>query len=251
MTAHERDVKFNVSEEGPAEMHLRRAILVYGGKGGGQFATVHDIATAPGGGATILPGRPMTAFAVQRLARKLTKRREGGFIPEKLIFQDADTIAWWVPPSRRRVWFRCPEGQLIAGERSEVVSHPGLVFSVATARKWFVWAIKGTARPTDSTKLFRAPYFNVWESGQVCVGNVDLPERASAEKLDEWTNAFFESWFTHPNVHAELVRYRGGAYRFWRDMLDGKHAEFPERTLVDLGRTLGEALQSRNAKHDD
>lgn len=115
MNAYERDVKFNVSEEGPAEMHLRRAILVYGGKGGGQFATVHDIATAPGGGATILPGRPMTAFAVQRLARKLTKRREGGFIPEKLIFQDADTIAWWVPPSRRRVWFRCPEGQLIAG----------------------------------------------------------------------------------------------------------------------------------------
>ena len=98
--------------------------------------------------------------------------------------------------------------------------------------------------------MFRAPYFNVWESGQICVGNVDLPERATAEKLDEWTSAFFDSWFTHPNVHNNLVRYRGGAYRFWRDMLDGKHVVFPERTLVDLDRTLGEALQSRGAKHD-
>lgn len=99
--------------------------------------------------------------------------------------------------------------------------------------------------------MFRAPYSNVWESGQICVGNVDLPERATAEKLDEWTSAFFDSWFTHPNVHSNLVRYRGGAYRFWRDMLDGKHVVFPERTLVDLDRTLGEALQSRGAKHDD
>jgi hypothetical protein len=33
-------------------------------------------------------------------------------------------------------------------------------------------------------------------------------------------------------------------------MLDGKHVVFPERTLVDLDRTLGEALQSRGAKHD-
>jgi PRTRC genetic system protein B len=250
MTEHQQDVKFSVTEEGPAEMQLRRAILVYASKGGGSFATVHDIAANQGGGATILPGRPMTAFAVLRLARSLMKRQDGGFIPDRLIFQDSAAIAWWVPPGMRRIWFRCPEDQLVAGERSEVVSHPGLVFCVTTARKWFVWAIKGAARPKDSTRLFRAPYFNVWESGQICVGNVDLPERATAEKLDEWTSAFFDSWFTHPNVHSNLVRYRGGAYRFWRDMLDGKHVVFPERTLVDLDRTLGEALQSRGAKHD-
>ena len=71
MSEHQHEVKFSVAEEGPAEMHLRRAILVYTSKGGGSFATVHDIAANQGGGATILPGRPMTAFAVLRLARSL------------------------------------------------------------------------------------------------------------------------------------------------------------------------------------
>ena len=140
MTQPQQDVKFSVTEEGPAEMQLRRAILVYASKGGGSFATVHDIAANQGGGATILPGRPMTAFAVLRLARSLMKRQDGGFIPDRLIFQDSAAIAWWVPPGMRRIWFRCSEDQLVAGERSEVVSHPGLVFCVTTARKWFVWA---------------------------------------------------------------------------------------------------------------
>ena len=81
MSAQQPGIKFTVTEEGPTEMRLHRAILVYAGKGGGSFATVHDIATEPGGAATILPGRPMTAFAALRLARRLMKRREGGFIP--------------------------------------------------------------------------------------------------------------------------------------------------------------------------
>ena len=53
MTEHQPDVRFSVAEEGPAEMQLRRAILVYASKGGGSFATVHDIGETPGGRATI------------------------------------------------------------------------------------------------------------------------------------------------------------------------------------------------------
>lgn len=251
MSAQQPGIKFTVTEEGPTEMQLHRAILVYAGSGGSSFATVHDIASAPGGAATILPGRPMTAFAALRLARRLMKRREGGFIPDRLIFQDSTALAWWVPPGQRPIWFRCAGGELGAAERSEVVSHPGLVFCVTAMRKWYVWAIKGEGRPAADTKLYRAPYFNVWESGQICVGNVDLPERATAEKIDEWTSAFFDSWFTHPNVQTDLVRYRGGVYRFWRDMLDGKHPEFPERVLVDIERTLGDTMLSRAGRHDD
>lgn len=252
MSAAQRKVKFEVSEEGAARVELAQAILVYKAKGGSSFATVHGIAAQPNGGATILPGRPMTAFAVARLARTLTKRRQGGFIADKVLYQDTGAVAWWVPPAQRRIWFRCGGDELGAVERSEVVSHPGLVFCVTASRKWYVWAVKGSARPAEDTPLFRAPYFNVWESGQICVGNVDLPERATAAKLEEWNNAFFDSWFTHPNVHQDLVHYRGGAYKFWRAMLDGKHASFPEKVLVDLGRTLGKVMEPKEGgKHDD
>ena len=53
---------------------------------------------------------------------------------------------------------------------------------------------------------------------------------------------FFESFFTHPNVEGQLVNYQGGCYRFWRDMLDGRHAEFPASALVSLGLSLAQAI---------
>lgn len=99
MSAAQRQVKFEVSEEGAARVELAQAILVYKAKGGSSFATVHGIAAQPNGGATILPGRPMTAFAVARLARTLTKRRQGGFIADKVLYQDTGR---WRGGCRRR-----------------------------------------------------------------------------------------------------------------------------------------------------
>ena len=49
----------------------------------------------------------------------------------------------------------------------------------------------------------------------------------TAEKINAWNAAFLRSFFTHPNSKGKLVRYRGGAYAFWRDMLDGKFKPFP------------------------
>ena len=61
-------------------------------------------------------------------------------------------------------------------------------------------------------------------------------------KYGAWNDAFFGSFFTHPNVHGKLVTYKGGAFKFWRDMLDGRHGEFPEHVLVPAKRTLADAL---------
>ena len=112
MSAANRKVNFTVSEEGAARVELAQAILVYRTKGGSSFATVHGIAAQSTGGATILPGRPMTALAVARLARTLTKRRQGGFIADKVLYQDTGAVAWWVPPTQRRIWFRCGGDEL-------------------------------------------------------------------------------------------------------------------------------------------
>lgn len=46
----------------------------------------------------------------------------------------------------------------------------------------------------------------------------------------------------------KLLRYRGGAYAFWRDMLDRRFARFPERVLVDVKTTLGGLLGEKDRK---
>lgn len=238
---------FKISEGPVASVVLDRAVLVYRGASGGAFATVHAIHQPEEGPPVILPGRSMTPLAVARLARQFTRGgNRGGFVPPELLYQDAATIAWWAPPRRRPVWFRCEA--LGAAERCATVPHPGLVFAVSSDRSWRVWAVKGGERPGEATPLHQAPYFNVYDSGAICQGNVEVPAGTTADRIDGWNRAFFGSYFTHPNVRHRLVDYEGGSHAFWRDLLDGVHAEFPEGALVPLDRTLAQML-ARGDRH--
>src|SRR5581483_3602195 len=130
-----------------------------------------------------------------------------GFLPETVLYMDGELLLWWVPPAERHVVFKAVE--LGAPERGEVVPHPALVFA-ASSTVWKVWAVKGRHRPTLHTALFQAPYFNVYENGDICRGSAQVPNGTTAEKIDAWNAAFFGSFFTHPNVQGKLVRYRGG-----------------------------------------
>lgn len=244
-------IEFKIVETAQAAVQLEQAILLYSCEGNSAFATVHGIGKDERGQALLLPGKAMTSLAVARLARRLRKRDPGGFVPENLLYRDATTIAWWLRPCRRQVWFRCDAERMGADERTAEVPNPGLVFAVTAGRQWYVWAVKGESRPAPETPLFRAPYFNVWDSHQICTGNVELPGRSDAERIGIWNDAFFRSWFTHPNGSKPLVAYAGGAYRFWRDMLDGKHAEFPDKVLVPAERTLAQVMTARGGLHGD
>lgn len=171
-------------------------------------------------------------------------RRTASSLPENVLFVAGDLILWWVRPAFRHVAFRVSEKdaeRLGAAERGESVPHPGLVFA-ASSREWRVWAVKGSQRPTLATPLFQAPYFNVDAHGHICQGSVPKPDGSTAEKIDAWNDAFFRSYFTHPNVAAKLVRYPGGSFALWRQMLDGRFGRFPQRVLVPLNATLGDLL---------
>lgn len=241
-------LEFEVINKTAGSLDLSAAILLYRGAGadGATFATVHEVSTK-GKVPVILAGKAMTTQAAVKLALDLSKNAQrGGFVPPELLFMDGDVMCWWVPPAKRHIAFRCEE--LGKAERGEVVPNPGLVFRVDRGRRWNVWAVKGAERPGEDSLLYQAPYFNVSSSGSICVGNVQLPDGTTAERIGAWNSAFFGSFFTHSNVK-KLVTYRGGAHRFWQDMLDGRHAGFPERVLLPLGKSLREAL-SEKGRHD-
>jgi|SRR5471032_3208060 len=238
---------FQIRTQTGGVLRLAQAVLIYRGASDSAFATVHDVKQVDGE-PVILAGRAMTPRAANQLSRALSKNvAHGGFLPGTVLYVDGDLLLWWVPPSRRHIMFRAPE--LGAPERGEVVPHPGLVFAASSA-VWKVWAVKGKERPTLRTALFQSPYFNVWEGGAICRGNVQVPEGTTTEKIAAWNAAFMGSFFTHPNGNGKLVRYRGGAFAFWRDMLDGRFKRFPERVLVDENTSLG-ALLGIEGERDD
>lgn len=238
------EAEFFIQAPTTGTVHLRRAVLIYDGQQGSALATVHDIEEVDGE-PVIGAGQAMTPRAAMELARALLKRAaHGGFLPETVLYMEGDLIVWWVPPARRHIAFRVgrEHAEALGGlERGETVAHPGLVFA-ASSRVWKVWAVKGASRPTPATALYQAPYFNVNAQGSICQGNAPVPEGTTVEKIAAWNDAFMRSYFTHPNGAGKLVRYRGGAYVFWKDMLDGRFRRFPERVLVDVKTTLGGLL---------
>ena len=228
---------------GSENFNLSKAVLIYEGKHDNAYATIHDVNIGRDGQASLLAGVPATREATARIARDLIKGlRLGSFLPANVLSVGIDSLVWWVPTQKRLVYFKSDE---LGGERSAETCHPGLVFR-ASANSWHIFAVKGNSRPTPDTQLFQAPYFNVWkQDGKICTGNVTIPGTTVEDSIKAWTDAFFDSYFTHPNVHApdKLVNWKGGSYAFWRSMLDGEHKKFPEKALVSANMTIASLLK--------
>lgn len=221
---------------------LTAAFLVYG-----SFATVHQVEQRKGGTA-ILPGTLASKSGLLTALRALLPKEEAtsGLIPETLLAKEIGYMAWWVKPGPRTVFFKCDE---LGGERSATVDLPGLVMMTGVDG-WYVFAVKGKQRPTPNTPLYVSPFWNVWAQGKICTGTAKLPEAGLRDKPEAWERAFFESYFTHPNIREVGKLVKGSSYAFWQQMLDGKFPKFPMAMLVKSAETL-EMAHRRIARGDN
>lgn len=226
---------------------LLAAVLIYGsdtrGSRKASWLSVHDIEKRDGR-AVVLPGRAATREGLRALLAGIDGKAAAvpAILDPHVLAQGDGYLAWWCPPGHRQVWFRTKHALL--GNRTGVTPHPGLVFMVHedAAQPWVVFAVRGAERPTAETPLFQAPYFNVNGAGAICTGNVDLPKGPLATQPQAWSDVFFRSYFTHPNKHQGLVRYRTGSYAFWKMLLDGRCKSFPDERLVPAKATVGSAF---------
>lgn len=220
------------------QLQLDSAVLLYrSSNNNAVYATVHDVIETAGQ-RQIGAGRPLTVAEVADFAQAASARTAyQGFIDPRLLYVGPSAMAWWCPPRRRRVWFAA-DGKI--GHASAETAHPGLVF-VVHGRNWYVVAVRHDMRPSPSSGAYYAPYFNVWESGQICTGNVDLPDRPGPDAIKVYEDAFFRSRFTHSNYHGKsAVRRKGGLTQLWVDLLAG--ADFPETCLVSRKKTISDFI---------
>lgn len=233
-----------VQTEG-APLRAHHAVLLYG-EGNRSYCSIHAVGEDANGALRIEPGQAATHGALTSLFEALdpARRDRPRLIAENILSRGANWLVWWARPQRRRVWFA---GDSI-GDRCAEVPHPGLVFAVFGSA-WYVFAVKGTIRPSEDSQLYQAPYFNVWHPGKICVGNSALPVGDARHKPEEWERVFFESRFTHPNAHP-LVKYSGGEVKFWQAMLAGSYQRFPSQVLLPLKRTLGGMIEQMGGNAD-
>ncbi len=223
---------------------LSNAILVYqDASRNPAFASVHDVSNDDEDKPIIQAGVPASKSGLMSLMRILDPKAmvRPALKPPHVLAEGSGFFVWFSKPQPRQVWFDCKE----LGARTGRVPCPGLVF-IVTNKAWKIFAYKGRQRPDADTSLFVAPFFNVWSTGNICVGNARLPKGDMAYQSEAWEEAFFRSYFTHPNIHTAkgLTRYRAGPFALWRDLLDGRFARFPMRSLVPTGKTLIETFEA-------
>lgn len=228
------------------EFKLTRAVLLYETKVDSanyakmSVATLHDVSHDEQGRATIEPGECLQPEAAQDLAIQLLGHERMAWIDPKIVAMGVGGMAWTCQAAPRQMWFSVrkrhdsdPESALntITGE---MFPQPTLLF-VAKPNRLRVLALrlKPGERPTARTPVYRAPYFNLNADGDLCIGDARIPKGIGPSLIPRFEQAFFESNFTHSNVHSgKLVSFEGGHDALWLS-LKGKR-RFPEDALIRL-----------------
>lgn len=165
--------------------------------------------------------------------------RSRGVIPNKVLYvnpQQGGYAVWYTPPQEVPLFFASALG--INSGRGKV---PAMVWK-AGREELAVFAIKATKKPHSKTKLFHAPFFNVYTEGRVCMGTVRINITESARLEDfvgQWENYFWNSYFSH--LMGEFNPVTENIVQLWQAQVSTGRI-FPTQILKPTNFTLQNLL---------
>lgn len=175
----------------------------------------------------IMEGKPLQQETIQEMVDVFFDERKHvseikGLVPDNLLaFQPLPGGNY------RMIWYRPAEVRVL---------HHATQLKLSTAKAWVpamlyradknsldVFALKANTRPKEITKLFKAPFFNVADDGDVCLGNakVKVPkEKTYSSTMKYWEDLFWLSEFSHVNG-TEKVKSKS-LQTVWKTLLASK-----------------------------
>jgi PRTRC genetic system protein B len=144
----------------------------------------------------------------------------------------------YLPPARRTLRF--------SGEPPYTIPTPALIFS-GEGKDYSVWALGKPGWPDARTRLFHAPFPNVYGLGKICAGSVKFPVCAPGT-IHRAAELFFESEFNHDLVDGTSKKYPRSVVKLWaelaqRAILEPDWTEYPVDDMVEMGLTLGKLVK--------
>ncbi len=189
---------------------------------------------------------PLTVMEANILAKSLQTEDEmnraflksKGILPTNILHinpSEKGTVLWYTKAQQRQLYF--VESLGIPNGKAQV---PPMLW-LASKRGLAVFALASNRRPTEKTPLHYAPFFNIYEKGNVCMGtvNIDIKNSASVEEFTQaWEHYFFNSYFSHSLV-ANLTRQN--IVNLWKDLVN-TDKPFPKEVLKKNNKTLKNLL---------
>jgi PRTRC genetic system protein B len=221
------DGKYFTSECGGVRLSPVHAIVIYsvGGKFGAsnRTAMVHRVEEGELG-----PGAPLDMQALHESVLTSQGMDRVTYVPRNIVALSQSKMVWWTPAARRPIYFteKVKGAKDISGKD---VWHPPLLF-VAGPRRVRCFALASNRRPDPQSKLYMAPYLNVFDDGGICQGQIVWPKIAVPSLATEFEKEFFASVGTHQSSNMNLTTLRGGHIQFWKAMRRRKCV--PRRWLI-------------------
>ncbi|MCL6216890.1 PRTRC system protein B [Zunongwangia pacifica] len=190
---------------------------------------------------------PLTVKEANALAKSLQTNEERnkaflkpkGILPTNILHINPSkkgTVLWYTKAQQRQLYF--VDGLGIPNGKAQI---PPMLW-LASKSTLYVFALKGNRRPTENTPLHYAPFFNVNENGNVCMGtvNIDIKNSASVEEFTTaWEDYFFNSYFSHLlGSHSPI---KGNCVNVWKELV-GTDKPFPKEVLKKNNKTLKNLL---------
>lgn len=174
----------------------------------------------------LMEGKPLLQETLQGMVDVFFDERQNkanikGLVPDNLLSFDL------LPGGNyKMVWYRPAEIR---------VMHFAKQLKLPTAKTWVpatlyvvdrkdfrVFALKSNTRPTEKTKIYRAPYHNVSDGGNVCLGNANVKkpvEKTYVNYIKYWEDLFWLSEFSHLNGGRAV---KSNLDKVWKSLLTSK-----------------------------
>ncbi|MCL1672937.1 MULTISPECIES: PRTRC system protein B [Bacteroidota] len=189
---------------------------------------------------------PLTVKEANVLAKALQTDEEkntaflkpNGILPTNILHispSEKGTVLWYTKAQQRQLYFVDSLG--IPNGMAQV---PPMLW-LASKSSLTVFALANNRRPTEKTPLHYAPFFNIYEKGNVCMGTVsiDIKNSASVEEfIQAWEHYFFNSYFSH-SLCENLTKKN--IVNLWKDLIS-TDKPFPKEVLKKNNKTLKNLL---------
>ncbi|MDJ1470214.1 hypothetical protein [Xanthocytophaga flava] len=210
----------------------RQAIILYQNENK-YYLESHTIYFDQDNKSFLSEGKPLQKETIMQIAKQFSTDNQLKFtckqlLPNNLIYVDTQygnsTFVWFLKPQRNPLFFTSnlaiPNGQAFC---------PGLVF-VAKNKTLSVFAFRGDI-VNLRTKLYIAPFHNIYKDGKVCLGNAKIEnvEGEYENVLTQWQKIFFGSEFSNLLVNSSPTKTNINL--LWKDLISNG-AKFPVEELL-------------------
>jgi len=177
---------------------------------------------------------PLSQDIMKDIAKSYMKTNaadmQHGFIPEHILYgkcAPGKTVVMWFRPSMKRS-LNFSASLQIKGS-SEVIVPATLYLLINNQLN--IYALASDERPSRTTKLFNAPYFNIYADGNVCMGTAQTGNRKAdtfEKEADRFERAFY---MAEQNGGHNASMCKGSPSALWTQLIKSKK-KFPIDKLI-------------------